>query len=121
EGRTKAVLARSRLPHDGMAPGDVDRIVSASVDGGELIYELDVELVRELDPDLILSQDLCRVCAVPSGHVADALAVLGCNAGVMSLDAQTLDGVVNSIIEVGEVTNTVSRAVHLTAALRARI
>jgi iron complex transport system substrate-binding protein len=121
EVRAKAVLTRSRLPHEGMAPGDVDRIVSASVDGGELIYELDVELVRELDPDLILSQDLCRVCAVPSGHVADALAVLGCNAGVMSLDAQTLDGVVDSIIEVGEVTNTVSRAAHLTAGLRARI
>jgi iron complex transport system substrate-binding protein len=121
EVRTKAVLTRSRLPHEGMAPGDVDRIVSASVDGGELIYELDVELVRTLDPDLILSQDLCRVCAVPSGHVADALAVLGCTAGVMSLDAQTLDGVIDSIVEVGEVTGTVSRAEQLTAALRARI
>jgi iron complex transport system substrate-binding protein len=120
EVRTKTVLTRSKLPHEAIAPAEVDRIVSASVDGGELIYELDVEGVRRLQPDLILSQDLCRVCAVPSGQVADALGVLGCTSQVLSIDAQTLDGVIDSIVEVGVATATASRAEELASTLRAR-
>ena len=54
-------------------PAEVDRLVSASISGGEPIYRLDYEAVRELQPDLVLSQDLCAVCAVPSGHVNDSV------------------------------------------------
>jgi iron complex transport system substrate-binding protein len=121
EVRTKAALTRSRLPDDARTPADVDRFVSASVDGGELIYELDVDQIRALDPDLILSQDLCRVCAVPSGHVTDALAVLGCSAAVLSLDAHTLDGVIETIVHVGEATGARATAIRMVMTLRARV
>jgi iron complex transport system substrate-binding protein len=77
--------------------------------------------LRALEPDVIISQDLCRVCAVPSGHVADALNVLGCSARVLSLDAQTLDGVIESIVEVGSVTRRSSDAHELASRLRARV
>ena len=45
---------------------------------GESIYTLDDARIRAIDPDVILAQDLCQVCAVPSGAVEEALGVIGC-------------------------------------------
>ncbi len=56
---------------------------------------------RRLQPDLILTQDLCRVCAVPSGDVDEALGRLGCRAAVVSLDPHSLDEVMIDIQNVG--------------------
>src|SRR5215211_3421488 len=67
-------------------PAEIDRLVSASIGGGQPLYRLDTEAIRELRPDLVLAQDLCAVCAVPSGQVTQALDVLGCQAEVISLD-----------------------------------
>ncbi len=53
-------------------------------------------------PDLILTQDVCRVCALPSGQVEDALDYLGCRADVLSLDPHSLDDVLDSILAVGQ-------------------
>ena len=50
---------------------------------GESIYTLDDARIRAIDPDLILAQDLCQVCAVPSGAVEEALDVIGCHAEVV--------------------------------------
>jgi iron complex transport system substrate-binding protein len=102
-------------------PAEVDRQVSASVDGGDPIYRLDVDAVRELQPDLVLSQDLCRVCAVPSGHVNEALDRLGCTAEVLSLDPNTLDEVIECIIQVGAATGTEEKARRLVFHLNERL
>ena len=64
---------------------------------GESIYTLDDTRIRAIDPDLILAQDLCRVCAVPSGAVEEALDVIGCQAQVVSLDPGRLDEVIACI------------------------
>jgi hypothetical protein len=61
--------------------------------GGQPIYRLDTDAIRDLRPDLVASQDLCAVCAVPSGHINQALDVLGCQAEVNSLDPSSLDEV----------------------------
>ncbi|HZD67225.1 MAG TPA: hypothetical protein VE152_14100, partial [Acidimicrobiales bacterium] len=61
-----------------LAPGEVDRAVRDSLDRGEPLYRLDADRIRALQPDLILAQDLCRVCAVPSGMVEEALDRIGC-------------------------------------------
>jgi iron complex transport system substrate-binding protein len=53
----------------GVRPAEIDRLVSASVGGGQPIYRLDIDAIRDLRPDLVLAQDLCAVCAVPSGHI----------------------------------------------------
>jgi iron complex transport system substrate-binding protein len=74
-----------------------------------------------LQPDLILTQDLCRVCALPSGHVEDALDHLGCHADVLSLDPHSLDDVLDSILMVGQRAGVVDRARRLVGELRARL
>jgi iron complex transport system substrate-binding protein len=101
-------------------PAEVDRRVSESINGGEPIYRLDTEAMRALDPELVLTQDLCAVCAVPSGHVHEALEVLGCSAEVVSLDPSSLDEVLDCVLQVGSATGTERRAAALVDALRAR-
>ena len=99
----------------------IDASVSALVALGEPIYRLDDATIRAIGPDVILAQDLCRVCAVPSGAVKDALDVIGCRAEVVSLDPQRLDDVIECIGQVGHATGTESRARDLMSDLRARL
>jgi iron complex transport system substrate-binding protein len=70
---------------------------------------------------VILAQDLCEVCAVPSGAVQDALDVLGCTAEVVSLDPTRLDEVVECVDRVGATIGREAAATSVSAALRARI
>src|SRR6266576_1868639 len=100
--RGKRIVSHSTLP-TGALPAEVDRLVSESLDGGTPIYRLDHEAIRELRPDVVITQDLCAVCAVPSGHVHEALDLLGCPAEVVSLDPSSLDEVLNSVVQVGRV------------------
>jgi ABC-type Fe3+-hydroxamate transport system substrate-binding protein len=88
---------------------------------GQDLYTLDAGALAALEPDLILTQDLCRVCALPAGHVAEALCYLGCAAEVASLDPRTLNDVLATILTVGERTGTQRQAEFLVAALRRRI
>jgi iron complex transport system substrate-binding protein len=118
--RTKRPVSFSSLP-PAAEPAEVDRLVSASIDGGEPIYRLDNEAVRELRPDLVLTQDLCAVCAVPSGHVNDALELLGCRAEVLSMDPSSLGEVLECVLRVGTVTGTEDAATRLVDGLRSRI
>ena len=90
----------AELPHvtdtivqPGSTPAEIDALIRSAMDEGRELYHLDRELLASLDPDLIVSQDLCRVCALPSGDVDAAVAALGCRAEVFSYDPMTLDGV----------------------------
>ena len=84
-----------------MTPGEIDAYVRAQTAAGADLYTLHARALADLEPDLILTQDLCRVCALPSDHVEDALDYLGCHADVLSLDPRTLDEVLDSILAVG--------------------
>jgi len=122
DARRKPVVSVSALPSGVPAsPAEIDRLVSASIEGGAPIYRLDEPSVRDLRPDLVLSQDLCAVCAVPSGYVDAALQVLGCSAEVVSLDPGSLDEVLDCVIRVGAVTGTLGRAEQLVSALHSRL
>jgi iron complex transport system substrate-binding protein len=105
----------------GMTPADIDRYVRDRLASGEDLYTLHADALARLRPDLILTQDLCRVCALPSGHVAEALDYLGCQADVLSLDPYTLQDVLDTILTVGERTGTAERAERLVAGLRGRL
>ena len=118
--RDKRPVSFSALPA-ATEPAEVDRLVSASISGGEPIYRLDNEAVRDLRPDLVLTQDLCAVCAVPSGHVNDALELLGCRAEVISMDPSSLDEVLDCVLHVGAVTGTEATANGLVDRLRDRL
>ncbi|HEU5002486.1 MAG TPA: cobalamin-binding protein [Actinomycetota bacterium] len=102
-------------------PAEIDARVSASLEGGEPIYRLDPDAIRELAPDLVITQDLCAVCAVPSGHVHEALDVLGCPAQVVSLDPGSLDEVIDCVATVGAVTGRLAEAESLVASLHGRL
>jgi iron complex transport system substrate-binding protein len=80
-----------------MTPGEIDAIVRERLELGLDLYALDDDALRRCNPDLILSQDLCRVCAVASGDVAAATARLNCDAQVLQIDPQTLNEVLDSI------------------------
>ena len=121
EAATKTVVSQSTLPTAGADPAEVDRLVAGSIGEGEPIYRLDVARFSTLQPDVILTQDLCRVCAVPTGHVEEALDTLGCSAEVVSLDPSTVDEVIDCLIEVGRATGTERRAIERAADLRRRI
>jgi iron complex transport system substrate-binding protein len=105
----------------GMTPGEIDGYVRAQLAAGADLYTLHARALADLRPDLILTQDLCRVCALPSGHVDDALGYLGCQADVLSLDPHSLDEVLDSILAVGRRAGVQDRAARLVGGLRARL
>jgi len=104
-----------------MTPAEIDSYVRARLAAGEDLYTLHADALSRLRPDLILTQDLCRVCALPSGHVQDALDHLGCQADVLSLDPYTLEEVLDTIMAVGERTGVPERAGELVTSLRSRL
>jgi len=105
----------------GMTPGEIDSYVRAQLAAGADLYTLQAEALARLEPDLILTQDLCRVCALPSGHVEDALDYLGCRADVLTLDPRSLDEVLDSILAVGQAAGVPDRAARLVGELRDRL
>jgi len=105
----------------GMTPREIDSYVRAQMAAGADLYTLHARALADLRPELILTQDLCRVCALPSGHVDEALGYLGCQADVLSLDPHSLDEVLGSILEVGQRTGVPDRAARLVGDLRARL
>jgi iron complex transport system substrate-binding protein len=105
----------------GMSPGEIDSYVKERLASGGDLYTLHANALAGLDPSLILTQDLCRVCALPSDHVEQALDHLGCRADVLSLDPHTLDQVFDTFLRVGAATGVPDRAEALVAGLRRRL
>jgi iron complex transport system substrate-binding protein len=105
----------------GMTAGEIDAYVRAQTAAGADLYTLHARALAELEPELILTQDLCRVCALPSDRVQDALDYLGCRADVLSLDPHSLADVLTCIQEVGTRAGVPERAAEMTARLRARL
>jgi iron complex transport system substrate-binding protein len=116
----KAVVVGGRDTR-GMTPAEIDEYVKGQLAAGGDLYTLHADALAGLDPDLILTQDLCRVCALPSDHVADALDYLGCRSDVLSLDPYTLDEVLDTVLAVGTRTGVPDRAERLVGALRERL
>jgi iron complex transport system substrate-binding protein len=122
EARSKPVVSDTALPKDRpLSSGEVDRLVGEFMARQEPIYVLNKELIQKIQPDLILAQDLCRVCAVPSGQVEDALSELGCRSEVISLDPNTLDDILDGLLTVGRATGTEANAEALVSELRDRV
>jgi iron complex transport system substrate-binding protein len=114
------IVSWTGLP-EGMAPAAIDAAVSERVADGSPLYRLDAEQVAAIEPDLILTQDLCRVCAVPSGDVDEALSTLGCRAEVLSLDPATMAEVLADVLRVGEATGRRREAMAVVDDLQRRL
>jgi iron complex transport system substrate-binding protein len=120
EARTRRVVSTSALP-EGLTPAEIDAVVAERIAAGEDLYRLDEHALTELDIDVVLTQDLCAVCAVDVDTVGDALEYLGCSAEVVTLDPRSLDEVIASIITVGDTLDVVARAAVVADALGARL
>jgi iron complex transport system substrate-binding protein len=120
EARDRRVVSTSSLP-EGLTPAEIDAVVSDRVAAGEDLYHLDEQALADLDADVILTQDLCAVCAVDLDRVDDALAYLGCSARVVTLDPSSLDDVIDSIRVVGDVLGVAEDAARLVGSLRRRL
>jgi iron complex transport system substrate-binding protein len=119
--RTEKTVVVGGRDTRGMTPGEIDGYVKARLAAGGDLYTLHAGALAGLEPELILTQDLCRVCALPSGHVSDALDHLGCRADVLSLDPYSLEDVLATVLAVGERAGVPERAVDLIETLRARL
>ena len=118
--RERRVVSTSAMP-EGLGPREIDDFVAAALAAGEDLYRLDADALDDLDADLVVTQDLCAVCAVDVGTVDEALGFLGCRAEVATIDPHTLDDVLASITEVGRVTGHHDQAAALVADLEARL
>ena len=118
--RGKSAVTKNLLA-DGLSSAQIDQAVLESTTGVTSVYELDVDALVALEPDLIITQDLCRVCAVPRSSVDEAADRLGGAARVLSLDPATLDDVMQNIVDVGAAACRDDPALELVASLQERI
>jgi iron complex transport system substrate-binding protein len=120
EACTRRIVSNTALV-SGLTPAQIDAEVRARVAAGEDLYTLDEGALRDLDPDMIVTQDLCAVCAVDVASVDDALDHLGCRADVVTTDPVTLDDVLASIIKLATVTGNEARGQAIVSTLRDRL
>jgi iron complex transport system substrate-binding protein len=116
----KPPLIKPRVdPH--APPAEIDRHVRELVQRGESIYAVDAELLAALKPDLIVTQDLCHVCAASPDDLATALTRLPNQARVLTLTPHCLDDVWQDIVRIGDATETTRDAEILAAELQKRV
>ncbi|QWC84240.1 cobalamin-binding protein [Nocardioidaceae bacterium] len=120
EARTRRIVSTSAMP-EGLGSTEIDAWVSAAMARGEDLYHLDAGALADLDADLVVTQDLCAVCAVDTSVVDEALAHLGCTAQVLTIDPHTLEEVIGSVACLGEATGTAETGAVIVADLRDRL
>jgi iron complex transport system substrate-binding protein len=114
EAKSKPVLIRSRITHTESAAA-IDRQVREFLERGESLYSVDFEMLRTIEPDLIVTQDLCHVCAATPDDLGAALAHLKCQPKVVTLNPHSLADVCADIRAVGEATGAAERANQVVA------
>jgi iron complex transport system substrate-binding protein len=113
--------SRSRFDPAGLTSGEIDAAVRRCMAEFGSVYEVDRALLRELRPDLILTQGVCEVCAVPTGSVLDAAADLPGDPVVLSLDAHTLEGILETVRQVADAAGASRAGEEAVARLRGRM
>jgi len=110
-------LSRPRANLEGLSSGEIDAAIRAAMRDHGSVYEIDVAGIRELQPDLVLTQGICDVCAVPQSQVTAA----SLGASIVTLDAHDLDAIFASIRAVGCATGAVGQAEDCVADMQRRI
>jgi iron complex transport system substrate-binding protein len=119
--RRKPVATRSVLPAGISDSVEIDRLVTERVAAGLPIYELDVPLLERIGPDLILTQELCEVCAVSYRDVLAVARDLPTRPEVISIEPHSLDDIIDSVETVGALTGRSEAAARTADALRRRL
>ena len=120
EAAGKTVVVNTNLDHS-LTSAEIDRDVNEYSSHGESLYRVDIRKLEAIKPDLIVTQELCDVCAISTSHVARAVHQLSSQPQVLSLTPHTLEDVLKDILRVGEATDRDAEAHALVSSLRERI
>jgi len=115
------VMTRDALDLHGATSREIHRRVGDAVHGGSAIYHLDEDALEAADADLILTQELCTVCAVGYREVSDTVRALEMDSTVVSLEPTSVEGILNTIATVGAMTSAEDAAVDVVGRLRERL
>jgi len=115
------VITRGALDHRTRSSRDIHNHISSAVHTGSSIYILDQDLLERLNPDLILTQELCDVCAVSYEVVKKAVHRLNGHRRILSLEPTSLGGILETVEQVGEATGAQERAIAVVRELQERI
>ena len=121
EVRNKPVMVRTALDSEKVSSGDIDQQVRAALANGDPLYALDETLFRQAQPDLVITQDLCHVCAVTPGQLQAALHSLPRAPTVLTLNPTRLDHVLTDVERIGEAVGKASASRALSSSLRSRL
>ncbi len=117
----KPQLTASRISHETMSSAEIDHAVRSNLDGHGSIYNLDEKLLESLKPDLILTQELCDVCAVSYKTVLKAAKIFVADAKVVSLEPNTIGDIFENIKTVGELCGATETAEKVVRDLQSRL
>lgn len=117
----KPRLTASRISQETMSSKEIDHAVRSQLDGHGSIYDLDEVRLRELNPDLILTQELCDVCAVSYKTVERAARLFEAGVRVVSLEPNTIGDIFENILMVGDLTGLKVEAEKLVSDLNRRL
>jgi iron complex transport system substrate-binding protein len=121
EAATKPVLTRSVHDLGARTPGEIHRLVEGTIHGGSSLYELDEAALADVRPDLILTQELCRVCAVSYREVNAVARAIDADITVVSLEPSSIEGILETITTVGAMTEAEDEAIEVVEELRERL
>jgi iron complex transport system substrate-binding protein len=116
--RELPVVTRSRIDVSVLSAREIDEGVRAALRTGESLYALDEEQIAALDPDIVITQDLCRVCAVSSGDVGRLRAL---KAEVVSLDPHSIAEIGGTVLELAALLEVDERGRDVVAEMERRI
>jgi len=117
----KPIVVRNALPIETMSQQQVDTAVAQRMRDGLSLYEVDEKRLQELAPDLILTQNLCQVCAPSGNEVSQAVNLLPKKPQILWLTPKSLEEIFANVRELGEATGRAKEAEELVAAGRARL
>jgi iron complex transport system substrate-binding protein len=118
EVASKPRVTAARVDSANLSSAEIDRVVRESLGGGGALYTVDAELIDELQPDILITQDLCTVCAVSSGDLATACPV---GAEIISLDPGSLAEVAATVTLLGERLGAAAAAQRIVSEMNAKI
>ena len=121
EVRDKPVVVRNALPVERMNQQEIDEAVSRRLRDGLSLYQVDERLLQELAPDLLLTQNLCQVCAPSGNEVSQLLKSLAKQPQILWLTPRSLAEIADNVRELGAATGRAQEAEELIAAGRARL
>jgi len=121
EAASKPKITADMMDHERLTSAEIDHHVASNIGRHGSIYTLNADLLEALKPDLIVTQELCDVCAVSYKDVQRAARVLDAQTKIISLEPNTLDEVFDTILLVGEMTGREDAARTSVRELRARL